>query len=172
MNHIILFLTFPLTILSQIDRSCYYSSSDQVGYTLWNWFYNGPSWATCEAQCRADVTCNTWMGRNSGGACYLSIEPTLKPIGDTCCTDHHPHLFIAATCNPTPAPTTNPTHSPTFNPTPSPTTNPTPAPTNNPTHAPTANPTLAPSISPSISPTPSPTNDPTNNPTPTPSTQP
>eukprot|EP01084_Bolivina_argentea_P162545 282860_1 len=104
MKHIILFLTISLsqTVLSQIDRSCYYSSPEVVGYTLQNWFYSGPSWSTCEARCRADITCNTWMGRDSGGACYLSIETTLRAMTPgTPYSDHHPHLFIAATCNPT-----------------------------------------------------------------------
>eukprot|EP01084_Bolivina_argentea_P162546 282861_1 len=145
MNHIILFLTLPLTILSQIDRSCYYSGPEQVGYSLKNWFYNGKSWSTCEARCRADPTCNSWMGRNSGGACYLSIETTLRAMTPgTPYSDHHPHLFIAATCNPTKRPTKSPTPSPTLNPTPAPTIQPTPAPTINPTPAPTNNPTPAP----------------------------
>ena len=84
-------------------RDTYCSSSDQVGKTLKSWYFghhNGGSglWSQCETLCRLDSRCNSWMGRNSGNTCYLSIDAELKdkPLG--CCHDHHPHTFNAENC--------------------------------------------------------------------------
>eukprot|EP01084_Bolivina_argentea_P263228 445431_1 len=161
MNNIILFVILPLTILSQVDRTCYYSGPDMSGYDLaTNYLSSGshPS-SYCDTMCRQDSRCNSWMYRNSGGSCYLSTDTTLllKNADGTRFSDHHPHLFYAAKCDPTHLPTPSPTPALTPSPTPAPTASPTPTPTPSPTPAPTPSPTPAPTASPTPTPTPSPT---------------
>ena len=78
--------------------------------TLKSWYLdhtNGGSakWAECEELCRADPSCHSWMGRNSGNTCYLSVDSELKPNPyDPSYTDHHPHTLNAANCLVSPPP--------------------------------------------------------------------
>ena len=79
------------------------SSSEQVGYTLKSWYFghaNGGSgkWNICGNLCKNDPDCNSWMWRNSGNACYLSVEPELMVKPEGCCTDHHPFTMNSANC--------------------------------------------------------------------------
>ena len=82
---------------------------------------NGGSgkWFQCEEMCRADPSCHSWMGRNSGNTCYLSVDSELKPnpyLGLPV-NDHHPHTLNAANCLVPPPPSPPPPSPPPLCPT-------------------------------------------------------
>lgn len=90
--------------LSPNDRTNFCSSPEQLGMTLKSWYFghvNGGSglWSQCSTLCAEDPKCNSWMGRNSGNACYLSEDAELKVKPEGCCSDHHPHTFNRGNCS-------------------------------------------------------------------------
>jgi len=101
----------PLPRCSSVDR--------YPTMSLKSWYLdhtNGGSgkWSQCEEMCRADPSCHSWMWRNSGGTCYLSVDSELMSGITT--PDHHPHTLNAANCLVPPPPPPNlrsPTSSPT-----------------------------------------------------------
>ena len=77
-------------------------------YTLKSWYMdhtNGGSGkgSVCGELCRADSNCNSWMWRNSGNTCYLSVDKELKLKPAGCCSDHHPSRFGFTSCSTPPA---------------------------------------------------------------------
>ena len=78
--------------------------------SLKSWYLdhtNGGSgkWSQCEEMCRADPSCHSWMWRNSGGTCYLSVDSELRSGS---WSDHHPHTLNAANCLVPPPPEERP----------------------------------------------------------------
>ena len=72
-------------------------------FTLKSWYFdetNGGSGkgSICGEMCRNDNKCNSWMWRNSGDTCYLSVDKELKLKTDGCCRDHHPSMFGISSC--------------------------------------------------------------------------
>ena len=90
------------------------SSVDQhPTMTLKSWYMErGERWHQCEELCRADPRCQSWMGRNSGNTCYLSVDSELNPNPSPARTDHHPHTLNAANCLVSPPPPSPPPPSP------------------------------------------------------------
>jgi len=73
-------------------------------YTLKSWYFgetNGGygKGSVCGELCREDSKCNSWMWRNSGDTCYLSVDKELKLKTDGCCRDHHPSMFGLSGCS-------------------------------------------------------------------------
>lgn len=72
-------------------------------FTLKSWYFdetNGGSGkgSICGEMCRNDNKCNSWMWRNSGNTCYLSVDKKLKLKAKGCCRDHHPSMFGLSSC--------------------------------------------------------------------------